>query len=135
MVVTGGLGTLGLMVARWLASQGVAHVVLLGRAARPSQASPEEQHLLGGGCPAQVQVVQADMGSAADVAAALGGGGGCGLPVLAVMHAGGVLADATVANQSLAGGLQCCSLRQCCWLPCPLRMCAAFSCVPPSLAS
>jgi NAD(P)-dependent dehydrogenase (short-subunit alcohol dehydrogenase family) len=103
VVVTGGLGTLGLLVARWLAAQGAAHVVLLGRSGRAGAPAAELLQLLGGGCPAEVQVVQADMGSAADVAAVLGGGGG--LPVLAVMHAGGVLSDATVANQSLAGGL------------------------------
>lgn len=56
---------------------------------------------------AAVTLTKADAGFACDVEAVLAGA----LPaVTGVMHAGGVLADATVANQTLAGIRQASSL-------------------------
>ncbi|GAA1285733.1 SDR family NAD(P)-dependent oxidoreductase [Saccharothrix xinjiangensis] len=85
-VVTGGLGGLGRVVARWLLDRGAARVVLNGR--REPAAGVLEG--LGG----DVVVVTGDVaepGVAEDLVAAAVAGG---LPLRGVVHAAGVLADA-----------------------------------------
>ncbi len=99
VAITGGLGSLGVLMAQWLADQGVRHITLLARSAA-SGAVPAG--LLGSSCASQVRVVACDAGAAADIAGCLSG---CaGVPTIsALLHAGGVLADATLRNQSLSG--------------------------------
>ncbi|WP_370962129.1 beta-ketoacyl synthase N-terminal-like domain-containing protein [Amycolatopsis sp. cg9] len=81
-IITGGLGGLGLVAAKWLAEHGATRVVLGGRRA----ADP-------GGSSAEVRVVTGDIaepGTAEKLVAAAVEGG---VPLRGVLHAAGVLAD------------------------------------------
>jgi polyketide synthase 12/myxalamid-type polyketide synthase MxaB len=102
-LVTGGLGGLGLAVARWLVvDQGVRGLVLLGRSAPNAAAREAIAALERAG--ARVVVARGDVARRADVARALtlaGAGGGADLPPLVgIVHAAGVLDDAVLAQQS-----------------------------------
>jgi hypothetical protein len=96
VLVLGGTGTLGCLMVRWLAEQGVRHIPVASRTGKLSGGIAE---VLAGSAAAQAQVsvLQCDASSVADVQALLAGGP----PLLAVLHAGGVLADATFGNQTL----------------------------------
>jgi len=89
-VVTGGLGGLGLHVARWLADRGVTSLLLVGRrglatpGAREAVADLESRG-------ARVHVAAADSADRAAMAAALGA---VSVPISAVFHVAGV-ADTT----------------------------------------
>ncbi|MGW7440151.1 SDR family NAD(P)-dependent oxidoreductase [Streptomyces sp. NPDC054849] len=100
-LVTGGLGGLGLLVARWLAERGAAALVLTSRSA-PSPATRTALDAITAEFGTRVEVVCADLAEpgAADmlVQAALG----TGHPLGGVVHAAAVVEDATVANLSPA---------------------------------
>ena len=103
VVITGGMGTLGSLVAQWMVQQGCKHLVLLGRTGRfrgeGIGTGPEISRGL-----AELTCVAADISCKEDLERVLLQlPVEMGLPVAAVMHAGGVLADATVSKQSLAG--------------------------------
>ncbi len=85
-------------MSQWLIHSRQRNLLLAGRS---SAFTPEASSaLLAPHQTAAVTLCKADAGFAADVAALLAGA----VPAVAgVMHAGGVLADATVANQTLAG--------------------------------
>ncbi|QFZ24441.1 type I polyketide synthase [Saccharothrix syringae] len=94
-VVTGGLGGLGRVVARWLVERGATRVVLSGRR-EPSAGVPAEVAAPGGGAGAEVLVVTGDVagpGVAERLVAAATAGG---VELRGVVHAAGVLADAPV---------------------------------------
>ena len=80
-LVTGGLGGLGPVLARWLLGRGAERVVLMGRRA-PSAALPDG-----------AQVVLGDVAEAADVARAVAV---AGADLRGVFHLAGVLSDAAV---------------------------------------
>lgn len=97
-LVTGGLGALGLFTARWLVDRGAAHIVLVGRSppgegARQAIAALEAQG-------AEVRVVRADVADADSMAALLSGLDESGMPLAGIVHAAGVLDDASIANQT-----------------------------------
>ena len=99
VVITGGLGDLGLLVGGWLAQQPAAcSVQLVARSPHskaalvPRLAAAGSGGSGGGGA---VTVSMADLGCSEDVAALR-----AGAPLAGVMHAGGVLRDAMLANQS-----------------------------------
>jgi short-subunit dehydrogenase len=103
VLVTGGTGYLGSLVAGWLAAQGAArHITLTSRAGRL---------LAGGALPladashplfaSAVTVMACDAAADAD-AAALAHALSHGPPLHVLLHAGGVLADAALTNQSAA---------------------------------
>jgi hypothetical protein len=98
VLVTGGLGALGTLVAQWLAGNSVRQLHLLGRSGKLQAGSSIEQ-LLSNSC-TQVIVSQCDAGFSEDLAAVLGSSSQL-LPVEAIIHAGGVLADATLQQQKL----------------------------------
>lgn len=98
-VISGGTGALGALSGSWLAGAGARRVQLLGRTGRASTASLAA----GGSEPAVVTLLMCDAAAAADAAAVLGGA----VPLAGVLHAGGVLADATLPNQTLPGGCNC----------------------------
>eukprot|EP00775_Hariotina_reticulata_P007135 gene7135-7350_t len=104
VVVSGGTGALGTLVTHWLVStQQVRHVHLISRSGRLSQAAA--QQLLGldaAAFSASVMVTAADTSTAEDMANAVAGPFGQCLAVSCFMHAGGVLADATLARQSIS---------------------------------
>jgi hypothetical protein len=120
IVITGGTGALGLLVASWLVgSQGSRELVLVGRSGRAVQpascsasASPTQRQLqaLLSGSAAVITVIAADTAAASDSAgvfAAVLDSGSC---LAGVVHAAGVLEDAAIPNQTLGG------LRRCVWV-------------------
>jgi hypothetical protein len=104
VAISGGLGSLGLLIAQWLTQQGVQHILLLARSARTTSAASQHLCQLWQG-QAQAMVSACDAGCAEDVSAALAPSTHHQHlpPLCAVLHAGGVLADATLRNQTLSG--------------------------------
>jgi acyl transferase domain-containing protein/acyl carrier protein len=101
-LVTGGLGGLGLEVAKWLVEQGARQLVLVGRSGAGSEEQRKAvQRLEGQG--ASVRVEQADVGNREEVAELLervkqqGWG-----PVRGVVHTAGVLEDGLVMQQEVS---------------------------------
>ncbi|MGB7412681.1 MAG: type I polyketide synthase [Thermosynechococcaceae cyanobacterium] len=66
VLITGGLGDLGLLVAQWLAEQGAKHLVLVGRRSPSPEAQAQISKIETSGV--QVQIVQADIAQQEDVA-------------------------------------------------------------------
>ncbi|MEV2253492.1 type I polyketide synthase [Streptomyces sp. NPDC050147] len=100
-LVTGGLGGLGLLVARWLAERGAAAVVLISRSS-PTAATRTALDAITEDFGTRVEAVSGDLAEpgVADslVTAALG----TGHRLRGVVHAAAVVEDATVANLSSA---------------------------------
>ncbi|MFD8600029.1 SDR family NAD(P)-dependent oxidoreductase [Kitasatospora sp. NPDC059646] len=97
-VVTGGLGALGLRVARRLADRGARHLLLLGRGAPSEQARQRIAELAADGCLARTAAV--DVADREALRAALPGPAGADgrPPVGGVVHLAGVLDDALLAD-------------------------------------
>ena len=98
VMVTGGMGSLGTAVAAWLSQKDVPHVHLTGRTGKLSkevmQALSDRHHSLS---LTELTAHLADASSSEDARALLGSAPG----LQGIMHASGVLADATFSNQSL----------------------------------
>ena len=88
-LVTGGLGALGLHVARWLARQGVRHLWLAGRTGIPGTDAARELAALeqAGVC---VRIVRADVTREPDVQHLFATVGADGPPLRGIVHAAGV---------------------------------------------
>jgi len=99
VVVTGGLGALGLLSAAWLAAgRGDAHVWLVGRAGRSGDGL--QGHLVGGGC--AVSAMRCDVGERGEVCALARLRAAARAPALSgLVHAGGSLEDAALPGQTL----------------------------------
>ncbi|SEU29080.1 polyketide synthase 12/myxalamid-type polyketide synthase MxaF [Stigmatella erecta] len=95
-LITGGLGGLGLEVARWLVSHGARHLLLLGRRPPSAEAEHTLSELRQAG--AQVEPFQADVASPDDVARALARVGESMPPLRGVVHAAGLLEDGLLLN-------------------------------------
>ncbi|AKT40701.1 type I polyketide synthase [Chondromyces crocatus] len=100
-LITGGLGGLGLSIARWMVDQGARHLVLLGR----SGATTPEQHaalaaLAEAG--ASVRVAQADVQDATQLGQLLDDLRATLPPLRGIVHAAGVLDDALLLQQDVA---------------------------------
>jgi amino acid adenylation domain-containing protein len=95
-LIAGGLGGLGLLVARFLVTHGARHLVLVGRrgAREEQQAQLSELEQLG----ASVTVVQADIADAAQLAQALAAA--TYPPLRGVIHAAGTLNDGILQQQN-----------------------------------
>ncbi len=96
-VITGGLGGLGLCLARWLVEQGARHIQLIGRrppdpAASDLLAEWQRQGL-------DVRPLLADVTHRAGLASALSQASAAA-PLRGVIHAPGVLADGALLTQS-----------------------------------
>ena len=93
-VVTGGLGALGLEVARWLARRGVPALLLVGRRAPDDAARAAIAELEAQGT--RVLTAACDVADRPALAAALDRARREAGPLRGVFHAAGVLADATL---------------------------------------
>ncbi|PWQ99246.1 type I polyketide synthase [Leucothrix arctica] len=97
-IVTGGLGGLGLQVAQQLADQGARHLTLSSRSGANSDAAKQlladldDQGV-------NVSVVKADASNAADVATLLATAQKAA-PVRGIIHAAGVIDDASILKQT-----------------------------------
>ena len=101
-LVTGGMGALGLQVARWLVDRGARHLVLVGRQVRDGE-GVEALRRLG----VSVDLVAADVAEAAQVDALLARVCSGPAPLRGIVHAAGVdaqraLADVTPADLAAA---------------------------------
>ncbi|TMC22115.1 MAG: SDR family NAD(P)-dependent oxidoreductase [Chloroflexi bacterium] len=96
-LITGGLGGLGLQVARWLVQEGARSLVLVGRKApgEAEQATITELAEIG----AQVLVVAADIAEAIEVDKVLATVGTLGRPLRGIVHCAGILDDGMLAQQ------------------------------------
>jgi NADP-dependent 3-hydroxy acid dehydrogenase YdfG len=104
-VVTGGLGALGVLVSCWLAQQGISQLILLSRTGKLSvQHQHQQLENLTQRIPSvEVTARQADVSMSTD-AADVFSPSRHSRPVLLVMHAGGVLDDRLIVNQTLTSG-------------------------------
>ena len=97
-LITGGLGGVGLEVARWMAGRGARHLVLMGR----SGASPAAQTVLHGlqQRGVRIMVAQGDVADQARLQEILAQAGRDLPPLRGVMHAAGVLDDGVLLHQT-----------------------------------
>ena len=101
--VYGGMGALGATVAAWMCQRGASQLQLLGRTGRGGQGEAAAVRF---GASACVTALRCDAATASGALAAsvhgrVGRGGG---RLRGVLHAGGVLRDATLLNQSAGAG-------------------------------
>jgi NAD(P)-dependent dehydrogenase (short-subunit alcohol dehydrogenase family) len=96
-LITGGLGGIGLEVARRLVAAGARHLVLLGRRAPDADARVALAELTASG--ATVDVLQNDITRAEDVRSVMGTFGRHRPVLRGVFHAAGVLDDGTLLQQ------------------------------------
>ena len=87
-MITGGLGTLGLRVARWMVHQGARHLVLTGRRDASSQPQESLSQLRQAG--AQVSVVKADVSDEEAMGKVFAEINTAGPPLRGIVHAAGV---------------------------------------------
>ncbi|MGB3662706.1 beta-ketoacyl reductase, partial [Mycolicibacter algericus] len=102
-LLTGGLGGLGTVVARWLVSRGAGRIVLNGRS-EPSEAQRAVLDELAAG--AEVAYVAGDISSPGVAQRLVAAAEETGRPLRGVVHAAGVLGDGlvtAVTPESLAG--------------------------------
>lgn len=99
-LITGGLGGLGLAVARMLSEAGARHLVLLGRTPPAGAALREVEALRAAGC--AVRVLTADVADREQLARALAGPADDPdqPPLAGVLHLAGVLDDGVLLLQS-----------------------------------
>ncbi|MCH8149008.1 MAG: SDR family NAD(P)-dependent oxidoreductase, partial [Planctomycetes bacterium] len=99
-LITGGLGGLGLEVARWLVERGARHIVLLGRSAASQEALTAVHEMEARG--AKVAMLRADVSNTEDLGAVMANLRAASPPLRGVVHAAGVLDDGVLLNQSWA---------------------------------
>ncbi len=96
-LVTGGLGGLGLEIARWLVRRGARHLLLIGRSAPGAHARAAVTALQAAG--ATVEVRSVDVSAPGALAALLADVDHLLPPLRGVVHAAGVLDDGIVLQQ------------------------------------
>jgi acyl transferase domain-containing protein/NADPH:quinone reductase-like Zn-dependent oxidoreductase/acyl carrier protein len=97
-LVTGGLGGLGLKVARWLANRGARHLVLVGRSGASAQAQAELEELEKTGV--RVAVRRCDVGNREAVAGLLSHIRETMPPLSGIFHLAGLLDDGVLREQT-----------------------------------
>jgi acyl transferase domain-containing protein len=97
-LITGGLGGLGLLVARWMVERGAKHLVLLGRSQPSAAAQRQLAELAAAG--ANVIVKQADVAADRAMAQVLTEIEAALPPLAGVIHSVGVLEDGVLQQQS-----------------------------------
>jgi acyl transferase domain-containing protein/acyl carrier protein len=96
-LITGGLGALGLQVARWLVEQGARHLLLLSRRSASDAATLAIQELQQAG--AQVQVAAVDIANPHQLRQILTNVS-LDRPLRGIIHAAGVLEDGVLLRQT-----------------------------------
>jgi len=96
VLITGGLGALGLSVARWTADQGASDLVLVGRSAPGASARAVIEALQARGT--RVEAVQADVAHRPAVAELLATLARQGRRLSSVFHVAGVVEDAVLGD-------------------------------------
>ncbi len=91
-LITGGLGALGLVVAKWMAEHGARHLVVMGRGDASASAQEALDALRAAGT--EVIVAQGDVAKADQIAAVLESIGESMPPLRGVVHAAGIADDA-----------------------------------------
>jgi NAD(P)-dependent dehydrogenase (short-subunit alcohol dehydrogenase family) len=110
-IITGGLGALGALCADHLVKHDVYYPLLLGRVAR----LPDDDHALravltSGQSIAHITLKTCDVAFASDVASLIGTDGP---EIQGILHAGGVLSDATIVKQSASSMRQVMAPKTC----------------------
>lgn len=95
-LITGGLGGLGLMVAKWMVERGARRLALTGRSQPNEQALGALEDLRR--CGADVHVLTGDVAEAADLARILTQAKAQLPPLAGIVHAAGVLADGPIVG-------------------------------------
>ncbi|HTY32522.1 SDR family NAD(P)-dependent oxidoreductase [Mycobacterium sp.] len=91
-LITGGLGAIGLVVAKWMAEHGARHLVVMGRGGPSAPAQETLDTLRAAGT--EVIVAQGDVAKADEVAGVLESIGESMPPLRGVVHAAGIADDA-----------------------------------------
>ncbi|NES79641.1 MULTISPECIES: type I polyketide synthase [unclassified Okeania] len=97
-LITGGMGGLGLLVARWMVSRGANNLVLLGRRSPDNAILEKLTELEQAG--AQVVVEKADVSEWDAMERVFENINQSTFPLAGVIHSAGVLSDGTLPNQS-----------------------------------
>ena len=95
-LVTGGTGALGLAVAGWMVGEGVRHIVLVSRSGDNDAARRAVADLQARG--ARIRIVAGDVARPDDVRRIMAMIDGSMPPLRGVVHAAGLLEDATIAQ-------------------------------------
>lgn len=98
-VITGGMGALGLSVARRMIEEGACNLVLLSRSGKPAPANADKWTWLQE-CSANVLSRRCDVSKKSSIANVLAQLNRTGIVVRGVIHAAGVLEDAPLEKQS-----------------------------------
>ena len=99
-LITGGLGGLGLITARWLVERGAQHLVLMGRGEPSPAAHQTLTRLLERG--AAIETWQGDVSQIDEVRRVLAHIDRHGPPLRGIIHAAGALDDGALAQQDWA---------------------------------
>ncbi|WP_424097233.1 SDR family NAD(P)-dependent oxidoreductase [Moorena producens] len=97
-LITGGLGGLGLLVARWMVEKGAKHLVLVGRSSPNHAVLKKLTELEQAG--ASVVVEKADVSEFEAMGRVLSKINQSSLPLRGVIHSAGMLSDGVLQNQS-----------------------------------
>ncbi len=97
-LITGGLGGLGLLTARWMVEQGAKHLVLVSRSGNRETVAHQLEALEQAG--ANIVVAQADISNSSQVGDLLDKITQSLPPLRGIIHAAGVLQDGTLRQQS-----------------------------------
>ncbi len=105
VVITGGVGMIGSLVSQWILKEGKPRSVKL--LSRTGRASPERTIAILG-CPearagAMISIAMCDVSISEDSRHCFDCEYNQNVPITAIIHAGGVLSDATVGNQTPSG--------------------------------
>nr|VFJ59819.1 MAG: Acyl transferase domain-containing protein [Candidatus Kentron sp. DK] len=98
-LITGGLGGLGLEVAKWMVAEGARHLALTGRSAPSTEAREIITELEAAG--AEVRVIPTDISNRAQVVQLLGEIDKGMPPLAGIIHAAGVLDDGVLREQDM----------------------------------
>ena len=95
-LISGGLGGLGLRLARWMAAQGAQHLTLVGRSPASTRAAHVLQELEQSGV--DIHIVQADVSDESQIDRVLAAIAATPFPLRGIIHAAGILDDGVLTK-------------------------------------